>query len=99
MPRHLQVHGATRRLSAAPTTPAEMVSLLDFMASTEQCRRQFTDRADDVRGPLPHHLVTGNGCSQLCSFHAGSWSTGCLLAPKSAASRCMRYGCSAHVGP
>eukprot|EP00891_Asterochloris_glomerata_P001497 jgi/Astpho2/1497/e_gw1.00026.129.1_t len=31
-----EVHGATRRLSAAPTTPAEMVSLLDFMASTEQ---------------------------------------------------------------
>ena len=51
-----QVHGATRRLSTAPTNPPEMVSLLEFMASTEQRRRQFTDRADDVRGPLLHHL-------------------------------------------
>ena len=87
MLRHLQVHGATRRLSAAPTTPAEMVSLLDFMASTEQRRREFTDRADDVRGFLLHHLVTGTCCSQLCScLHAGSWNTFGLLARKFAAS-------------
>ena len=88
MLRHLQVHGATRRLSAVPTTPAEMVSLLEFMASTEQRRRQFTDQADDVRGPLPHHLATGSCFRQLCScFHAGSWSTICLLVPKFAESR------------
>ena len=88
MLRHLQVHGATRRLSTVPTTPAEMVSLLEFMASTEQRRRQFTDQADDVRGPLPHHLVTGSCFSQLRScFHAGRWSTICLLVPKFSGSR------------